>query len=714
MRPTATRRALGIALLVPLLTFLTPAPVLLPALAGADAPAASDPRALGDTPALPSEIPPLNGDIYAADPAYDDGLTDDALYEDASGDGGDAVYDQALYSEGYETGFDTGYVEGTPSSVDPVTVPADTDTGTTPPPEDYRAGYERGYEDGLTAARTGDTTPPRTTPPGSTPRPSERPSTPPSTRPSPPPSSQPSTPPPSQPDRPPGVRPDTPLPGAPGCTPATADRTGTPTGDGATRTGMPAITVSGDCILRGGEPWWFTGYNSFVWSGDCGDPEERMTAADVESWFASMRHDGHGAVRLFFFDGWDRDRLRQAVASAKRHNVYLTITLDDAIGGCGETEKDAAWFGDANERAVYRAHMESLLTEFRGETAIAWFEFFNEPDHEGGALRAFYDEMGRVADAIDPDRLFSSGTVAPYWVDGPANFLDIHRSPGVDLASLHEYDEDEVESNHGDDVRANSAGKPVIVGEFGIEAAPSGAGCVSYDERARRIAAKLGAYTGQGYAGAFGWAWQPGRSGCELGNLDDDQPSQRVFREFAAAGSVALAALPPAGEDAAPPVADPGPPAPGAVPPADTPAPATPAPATPAPVTPAPVTPTPVSPVTPAPIAPAPVGPAPAAPAPVTTSPPPQPDPEPAPAPDPEPHPTTPSAAPTSTAAVPSSRPAAPPSPTPSATGPRPTSSGADAPAPSPTPATTAPAPATGSTSSSAGAPDPTEETPAP
>jgi hypothetical protein len=314
--------------------------------------------------------------------------------------------------------------------------------------------------------------------------------------------------------------------------PSTVDG-GDATSSTADPAAMPPITVAGDQILRDGEPWWFLGYNSFVWSGDCGNDDEKMSAADVEQWFSEMRHDGHGAVRLFFYDGWDIERLDAAVESAKRHNVYLTITLDDAIGGCGENDKDASWFADQSEREVYQAHMEMLLERYRGETAFAWFEFFNEPDYEDGALRAFYDEMGAAADAIDPDRLFASGTVAPYWVDGEANFLDIHESDGVDVASLHEYDEGEVESNHGPGVRANSAGKPVIVGEYGITA---GQGCDSdFASRADRVADKAQAYTSiDGYVGAFAWAWQPGGGGCELGNLDADTATQQVLREFAA------------------------------------------------------------------------------------------------------------------------------------------------------------------------------------
>ncbi len=307
---------------------------------------------------------------------------------------------------------------------------------------------------------------------------------------------------------------------------------GTPPPPAADGLGSDApITVEGSRILRGGQPWWFVGYNSFVWSGDCGDPDERMTAEQLDAWFASMRRDGHGAVRLFFFEGWDLDRLDAALAAAEANDVYLTVTLDDAIAGCGETEKNEDWFADQGERDAFREHMVALLERYRGEPTIAWFEYFNEPDVDVEGLRAFYDEMGAVADSVDPDRLFASGTIAPY--DSPVSFADLHASPGVDIASLHEYDENEVESNHGPDTRAGASGKPVIVGEFGLYASPDGVECErTFAERADQVAAKLEAYTTiEGYAGAFAWAWQPGGGDpCEYGNLDADEASQDVLR----------------------------------------------------------------------------------------------------------------------------------------------------------------------------------------
>lgn len=293
------------------------------------------------------------------------------------------------------------------------------------------------------------------------------------------------------------------------------------------------FTVSGNRVLRNGEPWWFLGYNSFVWSANCGHDHEKMSVTDVEEWFASMRHDGHGLVRLFFFRGWNYDRLDAAIASAKRHNVYLIVTLDDAIGGCGENDKTDGWFNSDAERSDFSDHLTTLLTRYKGENQIFAFEYFNEPSYRGGKLRSFYDEMGKVRDAIDPSRLMSSGTVAPYWLDGENNFRHVHESPGVDIASLHEYDQDEVLSNHLDNAVNNAAGKPLIVGEFGIAANSSGSGCkTSFGDRANRFRAKAEAYIHyDGCFGALAWAWQPGSSDCGYGSLDRDEATQTVLRE---------------------------------------------------------------------------------------------------------------------------------------------------------------------------------------
>lgn len=309
---------------------------------------------------------------------------------------------------------------------------------------------------------------------------------------------------------------------------------------------LPAIAVAGNQILRNGVPWWFLGFNSFTWSSDCGLDDEAMSTADVDAWFSSMRHDGHGAVRLFFFPGWSIDRLDAAIESARRNNIYVTITLDNGIEGCGAEEKTAEWFADKAKRQVYIDHMTMLLQRYKGNSTIAWFEYFNEPGWADGALRPFYDEMGALAHTIDPTRLFATGTIGTYAVDGDDNFRTLNESPGVDIASLHEYDADEVESHWGAEALANAAGKPLIVGEFGIYASRTGTGdpgdgqsCqMNLEQRAVRMQEKADVYidVNRGYVGGLAWAWQPGRTldECVTGNLHDDLPVQEIMRNTGA------------------------------------------------------------------------------------------------------------------------------------------------------------------------------------
>ncbi|MGS0685729.1 cellulase family glycosylhydrolase [Nakamurella sp. GG22] len=259
-----------------------------------------------------------------------------------------------------------------------------------------------------------------------------------------------------------------------------------------------------------------------------------MTPQQVDEWFDSMRHDGHGAVRLMFFDGWSFERLDVALASARRNNVYVTITLDNGLPNCGEEEKTTEWFANSENRNAYALHMSELLTRYKGNNTIAWFEYFNEPSFADGALRTFYDEMGALADTIDPARLFSSGTLAPYALGGPQNFASVQDSPGVDIASLHEYDYNEAESHLGPQVLENSAGKPVIVGEFGvIDPTDDAQACLAdAGKRVQRVQEKLSAYRTAGYIGAFAWAWQPGHPEdvCGSPGLDRDEAVQQVIR----------------------------------------------------------------------------------------------------------------------------------------------------------------------------------------
>lgn len=262
---------------------------------------------------------------------------------------------------------------------------------------------------------------------------------------------------------------------------------------------MPWITRDGTRLMRSGVPWWFVGYNSFVLTANCGHPHERMDEAAVDRLLDQhMRKDGHGMLRVFFYRGWNLQRLDHLIKACKRNNVYIMLTLDDAIGGCGASNKGEGWFKDDAAVGGYRAHMTAMLTRYRDEPTIAMWEWFNEPKWYNGAFLNFVNNMGPIARQLDPNHLWCSGTMPPYSLGGNDNFKKLNESQYIDVASLHEYDLNEAPSNHFRPSIDNAAGKPTIVGEFSAKGG----------SREAMVKRKLQAYIGEPRCcGALFWAW---------------------------------------------------------------------------------------------------------------------------------------------------------------------------------------------------------------
>jgi hypothetical protein len=113
-----------------------------------------------------------------------------------------------------------------------------------------------------------------------------------------------------------------------------------------------------------------------------------------------------------------------------------------------------------------------------------------------------------------------------YAFGGTGGWSTANGSPSVDITSIHEYDGNEVESHWLLDALplTRALAKPVVVGEFGIEASPSGSGCAySYAGRAALVAQKLDAYLAHDeVAGANYWAYEGNVTGCDIGTPPSD------------------------------------------------------------------------------------------------------------------------------------------------------------------------------------------------
>lgn len=298
---------------------------------------------------------------------------------------------------------------------------------------------------------------------------------------------------------------------------------------------------SGTTLLLGGVPFWFTGYNNYVMMG-CGGPDEVLDDAERDRFFASLR--SRSVVRVMALPGTPLASVDKVVASARRAEQYLVLTLTDALGGCGDEKKDEGWYR-SGYRGAYLSWLREVVPRYAAEPTVAMWELVNEPVPPGGdigALLAFFDDAGGLVHRLDPHHLVSSGTLLPDSYGGREAFTRLSASLGVDVVSMHEYDQVGTASPHLEDALAAAATvrKPLMVGEWGILASPdgdpvvrsdNGGRCESRSRRAALARAKLRDYFSRpGVAGALYWAYSMRRpTDCSLGTFDGD-PLMSVIR----------------------------------------------------------------------------------------------------------------------------------------------------------------------------------------
>jgi hypothetical protein len=110
-------------------------------------------------------------------------------------------------------------------------------------------------------------------------------------------------------------------------------------------------------------------------------------------------------------------------------------------------------------------------------------------------------------------------------------------SAGVDVASYHDYGSDSspVPTDLATTLSAAAAsGKPLIVGEVGIEAQNDLAGCTSYATRATEMSAKMSAQFAAGISGFLPWDSVPSNPGGGNTCSYDIGPGDPLIADIAA------------------------------------------------------------------------------------------------------------------------------------------------------------------------------------
>lgn len=217
------------------------------------------------------------------------------------------------------------------------------------------------------------------------------------------------------------------------------------------------------------------------------------------------------------------------LARTAQAGLKLVLPLGNLWDDYGGARQYVAWAGlpspvtadprfFANRAVIdhYEAHVKNVLNRVNTVDGIrygdhpgvlAW-EPLNEPDgarldDAGQTLRAWMDEVGAVVKSLSPDKLVSTGEEG-FELAGTSFSLDA-ASPSVGLLSIHWYPErwgyppeDTASAGarwiSGHAAVAAAAGKPLMVGEFGLR----NAGVFTLEERRAM------------YRGWFRCAWASG------------------------------------------------------------------------------------------------------------------------------------------------------------------------------------------------------------
>jgi mannan endo-1,4-beta-mannosidase len=272
------------------------------------------------------------------------------------------------------------------------------------------------------------------------------------------------------------------------------------------------------------------------------------TTQQLSDLFASLRPDS--LVRFWAFESqatnratgqrdWRAlDRVFEAAANAHQR---LIVTLADDWGRCDGAPKDTEWYR-TGYRGAYWNWLHEIVNRYRSSPALGMWEPVNEPEVACGSsdvLRSFFDAVGGELHRLDSSHLVESGTIGggQCGLVG-AEYAYVHASPGIDIATYHDYDAAPLPGDQWNGLatrlaQAAQLGKPLIIGEVGMNAADGVAGCPSTASRRDVFKAKLDAQLPAGVAGFLPWVWSnTGDGACNHYLVQAHDPSLILIHDY--------------------------------------------------------------------------------------------------------------------------------------------------------------------------------------
>lgn len=249
------------------------------------------------------------------------------------------------------------------------------------------------------------------------------------------------------------------------------------------------VTATSSELQLGGKRWAPVGLNlpwSLGWGG-----AKTPSPSQHQELFASMPRSS--IFRTWAFGNWTPHEVGRLIDLARPYGHRFILVLADSHGmTSGERWVKAAGSEQKFTAGAWRHGwkqdvLEPMAKAFAKDTAVAMWEFLNEPSPENPSLTEFMTGASSVLRNLDTEHLICSGTGASYGATKAMELID--RLPEIQVASIHEYDEAQRRSHWlaTDSSLSTSFSKPMIVGEFGVRTRTAG----SRQKRAEMIRDKL-------------------------------------------------------------------------------------------------------------------------------------------------------------------------------------------------------------------------------
>jgi mannan endo-1,4-beta-mannosidase len=327
------------------------------------------------------------------------------------------------------------------------------------------------------------------------------------------------------------------------------------------------VTRSGTQLMLNGSPYRFTGLN--IYNANSVD-NCWYTLGSGSGLDTSLEDIGPGkeAFRAWFFQfeatrngGRDWSAFDHTLAVARRHGVKVIATLVNQWGECEgwssypEGYKGQSWYASGYRTqpsspgmpATYRQWVAEVVSRYRDDPTILAWQLVNEaeartsytgscPSSAPETLRAFAADMSSLVKSIDTNHLLNLGTIGSGQCGATSDdYKSLHALPDIDLCEFHDYTGAVMPGDQWNGLATRIAqcaqlGKPLFVGEIGIETSQVG----SLAARAGLLSSKLAAQLPAGAAGVLAWDWRDGAHGGSSGSGYEIGPSDPALAPLGA------------------------------------------------------------------------------------------------------------------------------------------------------------------------------------